>query len=177
MTNVMWEQLPSGVWVMSFNGASSVVTITNKPIINFTKQLTLMAWVKSTVAARQPVVYKSWTAGVVPYGLELLNGLRSTTPATWNTLGLSTSNRWQFICGTFDSSLVANNAKSYSDGVLTGWVTSAVDLGTNTGNMQLGYWAGFYYTGYMAFVRALTVPLTPPAIRSIYSRERRLFGV
>jgi hypothetical protein len=175
-TNVTWSQLPSGLWVMNFNGATSKVTITNSDSNRkLTTKLSVVIWALISAAGRQVFLYKAQGA-LIQYGLEVSTGWRSELPASWTTAGaVSSLGRWRFFCGTFDSSLGSDNAKIFVNATQTGQATSAVALTSTTYNITLGEWAGFYLTGSLALPRIFNYALSADQISRIYEAERRWF--
>ena len=184
ITGAVWTRLPSGLWVLSFDGIDDKVTITNAPSLNITDELTIEFWVKSTtvgwgygigkpVITNNPTNYRFYTIDQ-----NLRFHYFSTIHQTYATGNVITAG-WQqvVVAMKFTISIVI-----YRNGVALSGTWSEGD-GTavgiaNTQNLLID--RAFNTTckaDQIGLVRIYNRTLSATEIASHYNQERRLFGV
>ena len=180
MTNVTWTRLPSGLWVMSFDGSAGV---TKALTLSF-DAITLLAWFKSSGA---PVNYQTLislnrdaTHGAVMiyraaseaiYGYISNSGSSQSVsiPFNWTSNTL-----WHCVSVTVSGALLTLGLDGMTvDGPDVQTLVPAIAVSIN-----LGYYsAASKYSGQLALAKVYNFALTPAQIRNIYARERGYFGV
>lgn len=195
-TDVTWVQLPSGLWVMSFNGATSVSNHgTDDSLIYISPRITVLAWVKAPApAVTQTVASKfddipldrSWDLGASAGG-GLLSGFISDDGTvgghcksyyssiivyddTWHQVGMV------FDAGTFELVI---------DGAFDPTPTKTIDVAITTihhgatatciGSALHGGALMWQFEGTIALVRVYTYALSPGQINKHFEAERRFF--
>ena len=191
MANVTWVQLPSGLWVQSFNGASSEVNFGDVLDIRL-GDMTLEAWV-NVVAPTQdnysPIFAKAvrLDGGTIGYGFYFMGGENNINVRLGDGIAASVrlnfgytnyNGIWTHALATFDRD---GDEILYLNGVD---VMSAALGGVNTDinvtqDLLSGslVWTTPWLDGQITLARIYNYALTPAQIRSRYSATRRLFGV
>ncbi len=179
MANVTWVQLPSGLWVMEFNGTSSKVNF-NAPVSlqNFaTKTVVFWYYAGAFTGTSREVIdfgYSLGTGDVV-----LLAYGANTVPLLLLSDGLATVlfahgvNTWTQICYSYDGTtiLYAKNGVVFDTDAQTGTMAcAAAFLGGRGGTSK-------WYDGNLALLKVLRYALTPGQILQRYEATRSLFGV
>ena len=192
--NVTWVRLPSGLWVMSFNGISSVVRINAAlPELLPLTAGTVEFWFNHTVIDREALFGVSVT-GLNSYYWTILHDAANKIELTVNEA-------------------FANILHGTTDNTFTGWMQVVITVNA-TGNIfyvngvaqAITYTAGNaastnffsgqldanrvtlgmrdvapatpnWFTGYMSLVRIYSYALTPGQILQHFEAERRLFGM
>jgi len=182
-TDVTWVRLPSGLWVMSFNGTSSFVDCGNDVSFDLTRSLTLIGWVKRAVmGATHRVLCKQDGGGFTPYMFQVTSANFvgfDVNDGGWlrfaGTIPIDTG--WHQVGVTFDVSLGADNIKIFVDGALDNAANRAVPLPVNVADVYIGRWGATYYNGYIILPCVFGYALDATAINRHYEAERRFFGV
>ncbi len=189
MTDVSWVQLPSGLWVMSFDGTDCRVVCPNTITIG-TSDFTIEVWARCTqlptvaVSNQGLITADGVGAGLtVFYYVESNNRFRVHMNGTGRSGTLTAAldlNAWVLYTTTFDRS---GNATLYKSATLYDTIDIsaevAVSLTAPTPTLGDVGWAvgvGEFF-GDMALARIYKYLLTPAQIRARYSATRRLFGV
>lgn len=196
MTDITWTQLPSGLWVPVFNGATSYSNHgTDNSLIQISPRITVLAWVKGavsgvtrSVASKFEDFDRNWDLGSLADS-NVLSGFISDDGAvgahcksyyssivvwdnTWHQVGMV------FDAGTFE--LVIDGAFDPSPTKTLDGATATIHHGTTATCIGCALFGGvpsWYFDGNIALVRIYTYALTPAQIRSRYTATRRLFGV
>jgi hypothetical protein len=152
---------------LSFNGATSMVTVTHTPALRLANALTLSAWVKpDNLANWRTVVMKNLAAGGgAPYGLYASDG---SVPAGWLTTSggpLSAkgstalpNSTWSNVALTYDGS----TATVYVNGAKAGELAVTGDTSDDGGALTIGgntIWNEFF-SGQIDEVRVYNRALT-----------------
>ena len=187
MTDVTWSQLPSGLWVMVFNGSSSVVSLTNYTIFG-NKPGSINFWWKSTgwTYSYETLFCAShgggWDDQVVQIGrfaetddicLNITDGVNYTGPDTRKTV---TENAWHQTVGTWDGT----TAIHYYDGAFGNSDPAAYYPSDNATSIRIGngYVTGTrWFGGSMALLKAYNYAFTPAEVSKQFSDTRSLLGV
>ena len=148
-----WLQLPSGLWVLSFNGTSNHVTIATAPSLTFVG--TILCWIYAIAA--NAYIFDNRAGGSVGYFAI------SAAPALLSSSGTL------YIDGIAATAVTLG--RWYFAGV-TG--ITFTNLGALTyGRRTL---AASWWNGYLAEPKIYNHNLTADQIYSVYQNERSLFG-
>ena len=201
MTNVTWAQLPSGLWVMVFNGASSLVDRANATTLSMGLRLnqgyTIEGWINWEIAAEisQIVIgryeldvsgwelYLSKVAAVVSVTQRHHHAgtIVDTHPrsATFSN-GWTENTPWHMAVvfqGNGTDCIHYRNAVpvavTSSTGGIRAFEETSRDLVLGARYTKDANW----YQGEMSKLRMLDYILTPGQIYVIFNAERSLFGV
>ena len=190
-TDVTMVRLPSGLWVRSFNGSSSKVTISDAPSLDISLGITLLVWVN--VTARPGPDY----AGIIDkedalhpggaYSLLLHTSgapyffIRNLADDGYQYPGdpsILTNGLWYHLANTFVSS---TSIIGYQNGEVDTQKTTSVQTGiyTNASDLTLGYGTDspYWLNGYLALPEILNCALSAGKIKQIFEAERHRFGV
>ena len=187
-TDITWIQLPSGLWVMSFNGTSSSVALGNDVSFTTPSGLTLGAWFQtseSTWACILGRINNTWAlspngafvlvAGDM-CGIEIRSNGAERDGTVTNNWG---DGVWHYVVGTWDGA----NLYTYIDGVLEAGPVGAAQPGSGTtedifiGQRELGGSERFF-TGYIAPILSIyNYALNLDQVNKHFEAERRFFGV
>lgn len=180
ITGAVWKQLPSGIWVMSFDGVDDIVSITSSSSLEFTSSpFTIIAWVNvsSNVDWRRIVSKGQYEQdGYVVFSDSLGRVNLETSQSGSGQHQTSTSvvflvpNTWQCIAVTRSgsSAQMYGNGKSLSLAV-TG---THVDPAVNTGRaLSLGA-SSVWWAGYIDNVKVLNRQLTASEIYNYYNATK-----
>lgn len=185
MTNVTWVQLPSGLWVMSFNGTNSKV--------DFSASLELFPndgindwsidfWVYGDSAVEgsyREIVSHNHSA---PGGFYI--GHTNAVPAGMRLGGECFGgftaydmpfDAWHYMCFCKRTGVGATTFHVDGVQVATGSWVAGPDIPIFRIGIQ--YVGGEWWDGYVALLRAYTYALTPGQILQRFEATRRLFGV
>lgn len=181
ITDVTWTQLPTGLWVMNFNGASSYVDLVGVfTAISGDDTFAIEGW-----------FYANSLTGVTSYWSAAGNNSRlylfcinskfkvsrnGTDDSEAGTSGLA--GQWQYVVIVFTSS---SNAKLYIDGSfvedLTVGAQATVTDDINLGNYHDADLSSYVFDGFIALPKIYNYAITPAQIRARYHSEKWLFGV
>jgi hypothetical protein len=148
MTAITWSQLPSKLWVMVLNGATSKVAFA----ASLCKVQTFVAWVYPTTANRSIVDFDAGTHSIETTAAPAVTATGWAAPIIYVNGVLASAvilNKWYMVAGT----------------TTTSFTMSALVLGQEAS----------YFAGSMTCVKAFSYALTPAQVRNIYNRERRFF--
>ncbi len=183
-TDITWVRLPSGLWVRSFNGTSSFVSIATAPSIDLTGPFTMMMWLN----------FNSWAAAMTYYnrGADNTDGLRilggGTTYIIFRTSQAAVLQQ-TYVDASAPTIGIWYHYAVTRDGVTARLYDAGVDVTTNPGahidpltNNRIGYLGqleggGERLDGYMAFPKIYNYALSAAEIYSRFQAERSLFGV
>lgn len=180
-TDITWIRLPSGMWVINFNGTSSLCGLSPTQSLDLTKNFSIVVWAKPEIIAgkHRNLV---WKFGSYDFYINVVTGLLQGDiyDGAYQTVSSNTIvniGYWYMFVFTYD----AANLKVYSQGILDCVPTAIVSAANITANgISIGANASvgdIYFNGYMGKVRFLNYALTAKQINKIYESERRLFGV
>lgn len=183
ISGATWTQLPSGVWVLSFNGTSDYVNCGNAVSLQMNDQLSVSTW----ITLKRTAQYEYIVAKGYPWvgGWWFQKNLNTTSiifvyvgPTNWwistpLTLTLNTSAHLTY---TFDGGVV----RRYLNGAYIGSDTFAdtTVAGTDITNLRLGSSpeGGYPLQGNLGNTRLYGRVLTDMEIAAIYSFERPYFS-
>jgi hypothetical protein len=187
MTDVTWSMLPSGLWAMSFNGASSKVVIPTSPSLLF-KDFTALLWVKPNSFSTQSLIDKDNflgdNSGLSLYWYQATTwrfradvqyvgaGYRDNV----SQIALSTGT-WYHVAAVWRDAVslitYVNGANRYS-------VVPTASLLNYNGETHLGHYRQGntqWFNGYEAIVCMFNYAFSDEQVRTAFSSQRRLFGV
>lgn len=137
VTGASWTTGKSGSGLNFTGNASNVVIIPDTSSLDFTKQITMMAWIKpNSISGWQTVMAKNQKDEV--YSLRLNSGkprmdLDEVGSVNSASVGLSAGS-WQHLAATWNGSV----EKLYINGVEVGTQNRSGTIKTNSDNLQLG---------------------------------------
>lgn len=180
-TDVSWVRLPSGLWVMEFNGTSSIVNCGSHPSI-LPDVFTLVVWARSgglsdplmlwaaTTGEYLPSIYLD--AGGAQFGIFL--GANSYREFFYDT---GKDERWHHLAFAVPENDITKSYV-YRDGN-----PQAVSF-TNSGGapvqkvtLRFGVILGDFLLGQIVLPRIYNYALNAATINKLFEAERRLFGV
>ena len=170
-----WVWLPSGLWVLSFDGQDDNVNCGNATSLKLSK-LTLLAWVKTSYT---DAVYKGAVAKPFAYAFGVKNSKMSCYDwggAGWRDNGVANiaDDRWHLLGATFDGT----TGQFYVDAIIDGdsfsysVVNQTVALYVGSGSVSSEYLAAL-----IALPRVYNRVLSALEIGDHFDREKHLFGV
>lgn len=197
MTDVTWEQLPSGLWMMRFNGTSSDVQIADSLSQRIPLNLTVLCWARTDHADTRYFFCKgdlglntvSWCVlnfnqrfrVFITQGGTYLGG---DTKNYYTTADVFTdANIWHHVGFVFEG---GTTLTLYVDGEVPATTYSTDNAMTSlypaTDDLLLGcVWINALKAGRAVIDKALpciyNYALTPAQVRARYHSEKWLFGV
>ena len=185
ITGATWTRLPSGLWVLSFDGVDDYVDCGDRASLDTADAITIMAWAKPTdvvgtkvIAARriQPDVENPFYFALLGDKLNFafyVGGVWKGNVAGVDTLSAGlfshlavTYNRAQYIYYINGIEDVARNE------------TAAMPTGTDVKLMLGNYDGGAQrFSGYIALLYIYNRALSALEIQNHFNQEKRLFGV
>lgn len=185
-SNVSWVQLPSGVFVMQFNGTTSYVEIADSPSMRMTQGGTILAWIKANSAGESDngrIIDKSSALGSVNGYLLMIAGTNNIYfQINGGTFLISSNNAVPFSTHKLVAITFGANRKVYVNAVdVTASGGSETALPPNvSGAVRIGNRAGATdrtFDGQIVLPRIYNRVLTQAQIARIFTSERGLFGV
>lgn len=184
MTDVTWVQLPSGLWVMSFNGATSFVDFGNDPSFDFgLGDFALELWIRTTQTAWGTLADKrdggaGWWRWTINAGGNLNKCYFETNTASMPSLADVNDGVFHdllFVRSGDDGRLYVDGQLDNTDNGYAAWDA------TNPAVLSIGSLLpkhdSAHYDGLESFVRAYSYALTPAQIRAKFTATRGFFGV
>jgi len=183
MTDVAWVQLPTGLWVMSFNGATSYVDCGDDSSVDIVNAITLESWVYPTTLvdnnwlsrddnANRNYSFYSNAAGDV-YITMFTGGVNKYVFLA----GALTINNWFHVVGTYNGAIEYLYINGISVGTPNAWVGTIDndDVSLTIGAREDAFDREFL--GYIAPVRIYNYALTAGQILKRYEADKWKFGV
>lgn len=199
ITTMTWTQLPTGLWVMVFDGADSRVNCgTDLSIANiFDQGGTVMAWINPAGVGEgnEGRVFEKWAGWMLNVitlvGVAVRLRLRqdfTTTSGIWVTsIQDIPLNSYTFVAVTYNCDAVGNDPTFYINDLVrtvgVGLTESSTPVGTRrddsaiTLNIGNNAAASRTFDGTIVLPRLYNYILTPAQIRAIYHSDKWLFGV
>lgn len=182
ITGVTWTQLPSGLWSLTYDSVTELITVADSLSIRLTTAFTFELWTYRASLGENSTPYMISKNTLTDYGMiywsddsiRFYPGAQVVAPAA--TLVL---NVWQYIALTFDVFAGANELQCYLNGAFVGQGTRNTVLATSANALILGNRAAADRTfdGYIALLRIHNYALTAGQILQRFEAERSLFGV
>ena len=177
-TNVTAVQLPSGLWVNSFDGTAYISTcLPLFPVYYMNRELTIHWWAKRSDTGNTDYCFgfSTTNAGL---SIVLTSGARLTAESSVNgnvtTSTIITSNtEWH----SYDITIAGLNIYFCQDSVAVGSDTFPSVAGQYFAINRIGAGLSMYFTGQQAIHRIYNRALSPAEIRAIFTQERAFFGV
>lgn len=179
MANVTWVQLPSGLWVMSFNGVNSEVNCGDGASLKIIRAITLEAWaIYSTAKDFNPIISK-----YPAYNLRQRSANEGFTATlrdvddgtTLAEYGGTYANRYFYIVGTWT---IGDYLRLYRNGVQLA-ISAAIlnkELMVNTTPCYIGRWQTVRSNMRIVFVRIRYRALTHGQVITRFEATRHWFG-
>lgn len=184
-TNVTMVRLPSGLWVRSFNGSTSFISLGNSPSLRFPKEFTISAWSNAGAGVSTRLVAKSAYSDT-RHNYRLIENSLITCDAAGNLLSHGFTDwrdgNYHNIVAQYDTDgfLKAYLDGSYDSQTDISGVTLATTGGTDQ-NVNVGryrYSSTYYYNSReIGLVTLWNYALNPAQIRANFTAERSWFGV
>ena len=194
MTNVTWVQLPSGLWVQSFNGTTSLVDFGNTASVRIRRAFSYSAWFyANTIVGADHLICKWGGDANRSYRSVLINGMIyfvlfdnsggvRQIGRYYNTV-LNTS-QWYYTVGTWDGTLASTGLRIYLNGVRVDDTNNNAGvftgLGDSTVPLRLGCdsdAAAEIFDGYLVLDKFDTYTWTPGQVRNRYENTKHWFGI
>ena len=183
MTDVTWIQLPSGLWVMSFNGTTSVVNCGNDDSIRYPTRFsyevlaTLPGTTDSIVDKFQDFNNYAMLGTV---GNQFIVQVEAGGPSTYRYSASHSLNVFHHVVVVYDSSL-AVPPFIYVNGVLelggsVGTMAATGNALNNTGNLLIGNGRYGFWPDQIASIRIHNYALPPPRIRARFDQTKGFCG-
>jgi hypothetical protein len=179
-----WQQLATGKWVLSFDGADDKVTVPDSVSLDsITSEITILAWVwfrDPTAYDYQRVVCKSWS-GWPPWTVWIYNNrcvffniTSGNTSYYIVTSGTVKYRDWSYLACVFDGDLHV-----YIDLVKESKAVGVTGIDTNDLDVVIGNWGrgDRPFNGLIGLVAIYNRALTEDEISEIYDITRVYFGV
>lgn len=183
----VWKRLPSGLYVLYFDGIDDKVTFGASALLCPTSAITFELWFNSSQNTVTCALYSSFAADITGILVYLNAGtrLRFYLENVRQDLGSSatdvTINAWHHAAFTYDSAVALNNFIYYIEGVPVRTITTANAItytGTKSAGLSQNVGGGVtYFKGSISLVRLYDRALSATEILRHFTRERRLFGV
>jgi hypothetical protein len=184
ISGATWVRLPSGLWVLSFDGTNDYVDCGHNVIFDDLSESTFLAWVNLTAVASSVNIICSRDGnsklrfGVL--GTNWGNALNINISGTDYIAGTAWTNLWStwvLVGATISEStntlkLYINGVEDYSKTDWTGTIPSMVGV-----SMLLGHAGGYKGKGKEGLFTFYNRVLSATEILRIYTRQRRLLGV
>jgi len=154
ITGAVWVQLPSSIWVLSFDGADDQVNFGNKAAFNFTTTITIRVWVRpSTLTTLNATAIFVSKVDNYYFGFQKTTGmLRGRVYAGVEKTAASgalAAGKFAHCCLTYDGSALT----FYKDAVAIFSAAQAGVIATGVNSLYAGTDAtgagGFFFPGLM----------------------------
>ena len=170
LTNTSWTGSGKYGSALTFNGASSIVTIADVAALHLTTGMTLEAWVNPALTTSwRDVIYKGndnyYLEGTSPAGAPLA-GVTLSPSNNINAGGAAPLplNTWTHLAETYDGSTL----RLYVNGVQASAAAGTGSILTSTNPLEIGgdHLYGQYFQGMIDEVRIYSTALTPTQIQA-----------
>lgn len=182
-----WVRLPSGLWVMSFDGVNDRVDFGNPSSLQSTGDHTILCWIKPILTGVGMITLnKDGVMGDRGWFLRILTtakvrhyiSIDGTASAYFTTTAVLSNNTWVFLSATYDGI----SLETYFNGVnQAGTLTGAVP--TTKYNSSVNFLLGEGSNGLLDFEGLIALPhfysraLSVTEIGKHFTAERAWFGV
>lgn len=175
-TAITWVRLPSGLWVRSFNGTTSIVTIPHSSSLNTPNGITIEVWFKTSVATEQYIATKGEDSFYLATWGKFRLFLSGLGGAAW-LVGTTDVNTGKWVHGV--ATWVTGAKQLYVNGALDGSSAEAGTMNIGTSNVIIGDrpLLALKFTGSISLVRIYSYALSPAQIRARFSATRHWYGV
>ena len=184
-TDVTWVQLPSGLWVMELNDATSGINCGSDPSHQIANPLTIIGWVYPNGADMIGYFISNLDLGTL-FGYALwwdgfndrvrLEWARGNGGLRYSSLVFSDTNVWVFVGCTVDAAdLITFYRNGQPAGTSPNGAIAASPASLYIGRPvppSVGSW-----NGYIAPPRVYNYALSGDEINKHFEAERRLFGM
>lgn len=187
ITGATWTRLPSGLWVLDFDGVASNIVIADNASLAFgTSDFTFEVWIKPSVTcgalarifSKQGAVWVFFRLSGGKVQCNIFDGVDTASVLAVSDLRDA---KWHYVAATCDRDS-ATGFQAYVAGVASGVAVDPTLVGSVTAAVALdiGRYApgpAEYYKGTIALPRVYTRALSAAEILGHYNQERHLFGV
>ncbi len=175
-SNITMVQLPSGLWVRSFNGSSSDVAIVNNEATKFgTGDLTLLLWVRLTALSALERMLGGATNGITFYqnsSNQLVIEEEGVGGTVTSSSALSSASVWYMVVAKRTSGTISFSINAVDAG---GGGAFARDF---TGDIDyVGRLGASYFDGDIALIKMCDYALSAGQIKKLFEEQRHWFGV
>ena len=183
-TNITWVKLPSGLWVRSFNGSSSVITLGSDKELDFTSEdFSVSFWVQQELTpddsgyifARGTYNVEGWHLWWWQPGEELQFYTNQGGGVQSSTMDMPSDGLWRYIVLTRSgaSAIFYENAVDVTK--VSGSHTDPVSVSVAP---TIGFLSGGdYFGGQINLLKILKYALSAEQVGAIFQNERHFFGV
>jgi hypothetical protein len=178
LTGATWARLPTGLWVLSFDGVDDIVTVNSSTSINGVTAFTIMTWIRFTSVGGTQMIMEQGTpsngiAWQILLSTILVSGVFGGVSVTIVTPVINT---WYHATFTFVKNGANTTVVGYLNGASVGTVTST-ELTTVAGdNLYFGARGGLSleFSGNLGLIKKFNIVLPAAQISKIYQSERYL---
>ena len=191
-----WTRLPSGLWVLDFDGTDDWVSVNDVDSLTFLSgavdiPCTVKAWVKMTDATSFPIFQKGAWASTEEYeftcdGNDRINWVLVDHSAAdayigklYGTALTSYENTWIQLIGTYSGNASTAGIKIYLNGVRVdnADITSGTYIATENlaGGLKIGRYEATYKAGSIALPAMFNKEWTASQVVNSYNQEKDLF--
>ena len=181
---VSWKLLPSGIWVLDFDGVYDFMDCRNDVSLQITNKLTVELWIRAnqpTQSLHYPIAkhpgWALWVDGTGPayehaigiyynnaVGAEWKDAFPSHLRETWVHLAFTYDNPNSEL---FVSGISKGIRTDFSDNILT---AANLNIGCRTDN-------AWYFNGLISEVRIYNRALSIAEIKNHFAKGKHLFGL
>ena len=182
ITGATWVRLPSGLWVLSYDGTDDKVTIADHASLDITTALTLEAWVYHDISGDEFPIAKRVGGGDDSYEFRIAaldNPAFSVFIGDVNKTAYHASTvpvlTWAHLVGTFDGASV----RLYVNGTPGDAVEAigSIDVTTDALTIGWGYSNDYAWDGKVALPCVRSRALSSSEVLTRFNQTRHLFGV
>jgi len=184
ITGATWERLPSGLWVLSYDGSDDITTITKDASLQIATTFAVEVWMKWRVVygtgdASRPVTSSAVAATDINYFFYQENDtLVFYTTAKTSGSVVIVADTWYHWVGVY---VPSTSITLYKNGVVASTNTTTIPAAATTTDTDVilgtSWSASDLFNGWMALLRIYNPPPSAAVIAEHYNKERHLFEV
>ncbi len=186
ITGAAWQQLPGGLWCLSFDGNDDHVSVPDAPALDITDQITVMTWLNTPAPTQY---YRGFVRkGGMDQGYHFMFDGSTGKIGLWLELSVSgwvsaalhplplVAGRWHFIAAVYDGrgGFIVVDGDAGSASACSGAIRNTA--GNDLLMADSTPWGG-HFQGILALTRVFNRALTPLQLQSYRHREKHLFAV
>jgi hypothetical protein len=185
ITGAVRKRLPSGLTYFYYDGNDDRINCGNNASFNITDDLTLMAWIKTTIPQLvwSDVISKSgaYSFSINGVSSKLYFSLVVGAAQKYRYLNTALTDTWTFVAGVHTHSTGAIDC--YANGVLDNGASDLpaadAEIDVTVGSVLIGNLAALNggFLGDISLPRVLNTALTATEVANIFNNERSLFNV
>jgi hypothetical protein len=160
------------------DGTDDAVSIDDSNSLNITQNITLSAWVKTSVNPyNNPIIVKDIEGAKVPYRLQSGNGSISGISfydGSWHATGALNlgDSKWHHVAGTYNGTTLV----AYVDGKQNATLVYTASLPTNNAKLYIGRYASTWFNGSIDEAMIFNRALKPWEIQQLYEQGNKRYG-